>query len=103
MALEDEALEGRGLESDEEKALEALAEALAEASDDDFPAHDAARAALDTARGYAAWVWRDEEATRDLRAHTERSGRYWGSIPELADDVHDLAGLGRIADFIFVS
>ena len=100
-ALQDEGLEGNSLESDEEKALEALAAALAEANADDYPARDAARAALDTARGYAAWVWRDEEATRGLRAHIERSGRYWGRVPELADDVHDLAGLARIADLIF--
>jgi len=94
-------LEDDGLESDEEEALEALTAALTEVSADDFSPQHAARTALDTARGYAAWVWRDEEATRGLRAHTERSGRFWGCVPELADDVHDLTGLARIADLIF--
>ena len=40
-------------------------------------------------------------ATESLQRRTERQGRYWGTIPELAEDVHDLAGLGRVADLIF--
>ena len=94
---------GVGLDCDNQKAQVALTAALAEICAEDFPAQDAARVALDTGRGYAAWVWRDEHATAELRARIEQSGLYWGRIPELADDVHDLAGLARIADLIFHS
>lgn len=86
---------------DTNDALGALGDALAADAPADFPAEDAARAALETAKRYAAWVRRDQNATRSLRERTERSGRYWGSIPELADDVHDLLGLSRIAELIF--
>jgi hypothetical protein len=46
-------------------------------------------------------VRRDERATRALREVIERGGGFWGAIPELPEDVHDLAGLARVADAIF--
>ena len=64
-------------------------------------AETAARAAIAAATGYAEQVRRDVRTTESLRRRTERLGRYWGTIPELAEDVHDLAGLGRVADLIF--
>ena len=36
-----------------------------------------------------------------MRDVIEKQGSYWAAIPELADDVHDLAGLARIAQAIF--
>jgi anion-transporting ArsA/GET3 family ATPase len=80
--------------------LAALAAALREACGADLPAEPAARAALDAARGYAALVRRDERATGPLRRAVERGGGFWGAIPELPEDVHDLAGLARVADAI---
>ena len=68
-----------------------------------FPAQAAARAALDAAAGYAAFVRRDARETAALRGAVEKQGSYWGAIPELAGDVHDLAGLARIARAIFGS
>ncbi len=94
-------LPGDGVQRENMQAQEALEAALAEASPAGFPVREAARTALETARDYATWVRRDEHATSLLRQHTEKSGRYWGQIPELADDVHDLAGLAQIADLIF--
>jgi hypothetical protein len=46
-------------------------------------------------------VRRDARAIRDLREGAENAGRFWAQIPELAEDVHDLAGLARIADAVF--
>ena len=68
-----------------------------------FPAPEAARAALDAAAGYAAFVRRDARETAALRGAVEKQRSYWGAIPELAGDVHDLAGLARIARAIFGS
>jgi anion-transporting ArsA/GET3 family ATPase len=79
----------------------ALATALAQSEGADFPATAAAEAAIAAATGYAEQVRRDVRATESLQRRTERQGRYWGTIPELAEDVHDLAGLGRVADLIF--
>jgi hypothetical protein len=81
--------------------LAALAAALRTACGAGVPAERAARAALDAASGYAALVRRDERATRPLREAIERGGGFWGAIPELPEDVHDLAGLARVADAIF--
>jgi anion-transporting ArsA/GET3 family ATPase len=81
--------------------LSALVSALERSEGPDFPARAAARAAVKAARGYAELVQRDERVTAALKQRTEIRGRYWGTIPELADDVHDLAGLARIADLIF--
>jgi anion-transporting ArsA/GET3 family ATPase len=79
----------------------ALEAALARSEGPDFPAEAAARAAIAAATRYAEQVRRDVRATESLQQRTERQGRYWGTIPELAEDVHDLTGLGRVADLIF--
>jgi anion-transporting ArsA/GET3 family ATPase len=81
--------------------LAALAAALAGACGPELPAEQAARAALDAAKGYAALVRRDARATSALREQAQGQGRFWGQIPELPDDVHDLPGLARIARAIF--
>ena len=86
-----------------EGSLGALAAAFAASEGGGFPAQAAARAALDAAAGYAAFVRRDARETAALRGVIEKQGSYWGAIPELADDVHDLAGLARIAHAIFGS
>jgi anion-transporting ArsA/GET3 family ATPase len=80
--------------------LDALAGALRQAAGAERAAQ-AARAALAVARGYAALVRRDAKATEALRAWAQRQGRHYGRIPELPADVHDLAGLARVADAIF--
>jgi anion-transporting ArsA/GET3 family ATPase len=81
--------------------LERLAAALAEGAHPDFPAGEAAQAALEAARGYAALVRRDARATQGLREEIRRGGRFWGEIPEFSQDVHDLPGLARIGRAIF--
>jgi anion-transporting ArsA/GET3 family ATPase len=84
-----------------EGSLEPLAAALAAQEGPRFPAAAAARAALDAVAGYAAFVRRDARETAALRAAIEKQGGFWGTIPELAEDVHDLSGLARIARSIF--
>jgi anion-transporting ArsA/GET3 family ATPase len=81
--------------------VDALAAAIRAACGPAVPAEAAARAALHAATGYAALVRRDARAIRDLREGAENAGRFWAQIPELAEDVHDLAGLARIADAVF--
>src|SRR5207247_635068 len=61
----------------------------------------AARAALAVPRGYAALVLRDAKATEGMRVAMREQGRFFHAIPELPEDVHDLAGLARIADALF--
>jgi anion-transporting ArsA/GET3 family ATPase len=85
--------------SDEDR--DALARALAAAGDPGLDAEAAARAALAAATGYAGVVRRDAQATRGLREEMESSGRFWATIPELPEDVHDLAGLQRVAAAVF--
>lgn len=77
--------------------LAALAAALNDACGSELPAAEAAQAALDVAKGYAALARRDARATRALREIVEADQGYWGQIPEFPDDVHDLAGLAQIA------
>jgi anion-transporting ArsA/GET3 family ATPase len=86
-----------------EGSLGALAAAFEASEGDGFPAQAAARAALYAAAGYAAFVRRDARETAALRGVIEKQGSYWGAIPELAGDIHDLAGLARIARAIFGS
>jgi anion-transporting ArsA/GET3 family ATPase len=86
-----------------EGSLGALAAALAAGEGPGFPAQAAARAALDAAAGYAAFSRRDARETAALRSAVEKQGSFWGAIPELSGDVHDLAGLARIARAIFAS
>jgi anion-transporting ArsA/GET3 family ATPase len=80
--------------------LEKLARALHVSEGSTYRAHDAARAAVDAANGYAAWVRRDAISTGRLRERIEGRGGFWGCVPEFDQDVHDLAGLGRVADRI---
>jgi anion-transporting ArsA/GET3 family ATPase len=82
-------------------ALSTLVSALERSEGPDFPARVAARAAVEAAKGYAELVRRDMQVTAALMQRTKSRGRYWGTIPELADDVHDFFGLARIADLIF--
>jgi anion-transporting ArsA/GET3 family ATPase len=84
-----------------EAQLAALAAAFGASEPAGFPAQEAARAALSAAAGYAAFVRRDARETAALRDAVEKQGGYWGVIPELPDDVHDLAGLARIAHAAF--
>ena len=81
--------------------VEALAGQLAAVVPPEVSAADAARAAVEAARGYAALVRRDERATRELREETLRGGGFWGLIPELPEDVHDLEGLARVTRAVF--
>jgi anion-transporting ArsA/GET3 family ATPase len=76
-----------------------LARALAEGAE--IPGDEAARAALESASTYASLVRRDARAIRRLRERTEAQGRFFGTIPEFPDDVHDLAGLERVARLVF--
>jgi anion-transporting ArsA/GET3 family ATPase len=88
----------------EAEARRALAEALAGdagAEDGGFPAEAAADAAIEAARRHAAVVRRHAEACEALRRYAERGGLFWRQVPELPRDVHDLDGLGRIADHVF--
>jgi len=88
-------------EGKEEDALAALAAALAEDAPEDFPAEDAARAAVDAARRHASVVRRHAAACEDLRHVVEDKGLFWRAVPELPGDVHDLDGLARIAEHVF--
>ncbi len=78
-----------------------LAAALARVHGPDFPAQAAARAALASAGVYAELVLRDTRETRELRERTRGQGRYFGTIPELPEDVHDLGGLLHVTRFVF--
>ena len=79
----------------------ALARALARAHGPDFPAQAAARAALESAGVYAELVHRDARETRALSERTEAQGRFFATIPELPEDVHDLETLARVGHFVF--
>jgi anion-transporting ArsA/GET3 family ATPase len=81
--------------------LAALAAAFRENEGADFPAEAAAEAAVAAATGYADLVRRDLAVNAALEERTRGHSRHWGTIPELAHDIHDLDGLARIADMIF--
>jgi anion-transporting ArsA/GET3 family ATPase len=82
---------------DEAPALELLRGALARSEGAAFPAVEAARAAVSATRTYAALVHAHARATAPLRSTAEARGLFWLRVPELPRDVHDLAGLCRIA------
>jgi anion-transporting ArsA/GET3 family ATPase len=83
-------------------ALEPLAEALAaDASEEDFAADAAARAAVEAAAGYAALVRRDADALRSVQERARNANRHYRAVPEMDEDVHDLGGLERIAHYAF--
>ena len=79
------------------RALEA---ALAAAHGARYPAREAAQAALELARGYAALVERDADAVEPLAARVRARGGFVTRIPEFDRDVHDLDGLAAIADLL---
>ena len=75
----------------------ALTGALAAREGAEFPATRAAHAAVAAAARYAALVRRDAIALASLREQAERRGSFFRVVPELAGDVHDLAGLSHVA------
>ena len=85
-------------EGERAAAEQALAEALGRRAGEDFPASDAARAALEVAHGYARMVARDEQTTAPLRTRAESSGYFVRLVPELPRDVHDLEALAHVTD-----
>ena len=80
--------------------IEALRDALRASEGADYPAQLAAEAAAKAATRYAEWVRSDARSAQPLRERIEAQGRFWGCIPEFERDVHDLSGLGRVADRI---
>jgi len=80
--------------------LEALRDALWASEGADYPAPLAAEAAAGAATRYADWVRADARFAQPLRERIEAQGCFWGCIPEFEKDVHDLSGLGRVADRI---
>lgn len=87
----------RAFSAEGERALEA---ALAAVHGADYPAREAARAALELARGYAALVERDADAVEPLAGRVRARGGFVTRIPEFDRDVHDLDGLAAIADLL---
>jgi anion-transporting ArsA/GET3 family ATPase len=85
----------------ESAAIAALATALAEREGPDFPADDAARAALAAADGYAAWVRADAASIALLTGRVAKAGGFVRRVPELPSDVADLEGLARVAAWVF--
>jgi len=80
--------------------LERLRDALRASEGADYPAELAADAAAKAATRYAGWVRADARSAQPLRERIEAQGRFWGCIPEFERDVHDLSGLGCVADRI---
>ena len=89
---------GEAPEGPFEAACAPLAAALGEAHGAVFPARSAAQAALDLAHGYASLVKRDARAIEPLAGRVRERGGFVTLVPEFDRDVHDLAGLGAIAD-----
>jgi anion-transporting ArsA/GET3 family ATPase len=88
-------------DADPAAARAALARAIEAVEGADFPSQDAADAAIAAVQSYASLVRRDAEAVAPLREHARARSLFWRRVPELAQDVHDLEGLARIADFVF--
>ena len=80
--------------------VEALRDALWASEGADYPAQFAAEAAARAATRYAGRVRADARSAQPLRERVEAQGCFWGCIPEFENDVHDLSGLGRVADRI---
>jgi len=85
----------------EDEARRALAAAFATSEGSEFPADEAARAALAAADGYAALVRADAESTAELTGRVAKAGGFVRRVPELSGDVHDLEGLARVAEWLF--
>ncbi len=64
-------------------------------------AREVAHAAVDATRGYAEVVHRDAECIAPLRRRATNEGLFFRCVPERERDVHDLEGLGAIADHLF--
>jgi anion-transporting ArsA/GET3 family ATPase len=80
--------------------VDALRDALRASEGADYPAQLAAEAAARAATRYAERVRADARSAQPLRERIEAQGCFWGCIPEFEEDVHDLSGLGRVADRI---
>src|SRR3990172_5304438 len=91
------------LDGDVEGARARLADAFAREGGPDFPAREAARAALDALAGYASLVQRDAECIAPLEARAAREGCALRRVPEFARDVHDLDALAGVAHSLFPS
>jgi anion-transporting ArsA/GET3 family ATPase len=76
--------------------LETLAAALLRPGEPETRGHDAARAAVAAAEGYAGLVRRDVRALRELRRRVEAAGCDWRVVAEQGSDVHDLEALSHI-------
>ncbi len=87
-------------EASGEAPARALVDALRLGQGEDFPAEAAARAAIRAADGYAALVRSDARATAELAERARRRGGFVRRVPELRDDVHDLEGLFRVAQWL---
>ncbi len=85
----------------EASALEGLTEALAALRDDSFSPSEAAHAAIAAADCYASFVRRDIDTTSELIVRARAIDAFVRMIPELAGDVHDLVGLGHVAQHLF--
>jgi anion-transporting ArsA/GET3 family ATPase len=84
-----------------ERAESVLAGALSKAEGPDFPALEAARAAIAASEQYALLVREDARATRRLFERAKHAGGFGRRVPELPLDVHDLDGLAHVADALF--
>ncbi len=84
-----------------EEAVGSLEAAFAGDSEPDEDDELAARKSLEAAREHAAVVLLDLENTRELRSAAEADECVVRGVPELLGDVHDLAGLERVAQTVF--
>ncbi|MCZ6464667.1 MAG: AAA family ATPase [Proteobacteria bacterium] len=77
-----------------------LAQALVANGLEPARADEAARAAVEVAKGYASLVRLDARCTAELRFRALQDGRFFCRVPEFPRDVHDLDGLMRIGGFL---
>ena len=89
------------LEGDLRRAQQDLAKLLAPESADRDEAERAAAAALEVAKGYASQVRMDEQSVHELLEAARQRDLFFRRVPEFERDVHDLAGLSRVASHIF--
>lgn len=82
-------------------ALAELTQAFAALDAPDFSALEAAQAAIQAADCYAALVRRDLDTTSELVARARAVDAFVRRVPELPEDVHDLVGLGHVANHLF--
>lgn len=82
-------------------ALAELTQAFAALRTDEFCAADAAQTAILATDRYAALVRRDIDTTSELVARAQAADAFVRRVPELPGDVHDLVGLGHVANHLF--